>query len=78
MHVQHIESSLQRRTVGDERSAVVREGILMKHRTGTVSAIEYLKANEISGVVIQRVLAGSGLRSEDALALATLESADAV
>lgn len=77
MHVQHLEASLQRRTYGDERSAVVREGILIKHRTGTISAIEYLKANEIDSAVIQRVLGGSGLRSEDALALAHLESADA-
>ena len=48
---------------------VVREGLLLQHSTGTVSAIEFLKANAVDGIVIQRVLSGNPVRSEDAHAL---------
>ena len=48
---------------------IVRESLLMQHTTGTVSAIEFLKANTIDGIVIQRVLSGNPVRDEDVHAL---------
>lgn len=50
-------------------STIVRRGLLMQRDTGTVSALEYLKANAVESTVIQRVLSGQALREEDALAL---------
>lgn len=50
-------------------STIVRRGLLMQRDTGTVSAIEYLKANAVAAAVIRRVLSGQALREEDALAL---------
>jgi len=41
----------------------------MQHTTGTVSAIEFLKANTVDGTVIQRVLSGNPVRGEDVHAL---------
>lgn len=48
---------------------IVRESLLMQHTTGTVSAIEFLKANTVDGIVIQRVLSGNPVRGEDVHAL---------
>lgn len=46
-------------------SDAIRESLLVQRQTGTVSAIEYLKSNGVSGAVIQRVLSGHAMRSED-------------
>jgi len=50
-------------------AAIVRRGLLMQRDTGTVSALEYLKANAVASPVIQRVLSGQARREDDALAL---------
>lgn len=44
---------------------IVRHGMSLQSDTGTISAIEYLKANGIESAVIQRVLSGSPVRAED-------------
>jgi hypothetical protein len=58
-------SSDQGRTTAD----IVRMGLVVQELTGTVSAIEFLKANGISGAVIQRTLSGTAVRAEDRQAL---------
>jgi len=50
-------------------STIVRRGLLMQRDTGTVSALEYLKAKAVTTTVIRRVLSGQALREEDARAL---------
>lgn len=44
---------------------IVRLGLAVQARTGTVSAIEFLKLNGIPNAVIQRVLCGIAMRAED-------------
>ena len=44
---------------------IVRLGLAAQRTTGTVSAVELLKANKIDGAIIQRVLSGTALRTED-------------
>ena len=61
---------------GREYSAdVVRRGLLVQRDMGTISAIEFLKANEVEAAIIQRVLSGNAMRAEDRDALAALGSA---
>jgi len=50
-------------------ATIVRRGLRMQRDTGTVSALEYLKANAVGAAVIRRVLSGQALREDDALAL---------
>jgi hypothetical protein len=54
-------SSDQGRVTAD----IVRLGLAVQEATGTVSAIEFLKANGIPNAVIQRVLCGTAMRAED-------------
>ena len=44
---------------------VVRQSVLVQECIGTVGAIEYLKAHEIPGSVIARVLSRECVRQED-------------
>jgi hypothetical protein len=44
---------------------IVRVGLSVQEATGTVSAIEFLKANGIPNAVIQRVLCETAMRAED-------------
>lgn len=44
---------------------LVRHGMALQSSTGTVGAIEYLKAHGVQAAVIQRVLTGSPIRGED-------------
>ena len=53
---------------------VVRRGLLVQRDMGTISAIEFLKANAVEAAIIQRVLAGNAMRVEDRDALAALGS----
>jgi hypothetical protein len=72
MSIQHVERRVSQGTCADgteHLSQVIREGLLMQHSTGTVSAIEFLKSNAVDSIVIQRVLSGSTLRVDDARAL---------
>jgi hypothetical protein len=54
---------------------VVRRGLLVQRDMGTISAIEFLKANAVEAAIIQRVLSGNAVRAEDRDALATLGKA---
>lgn len=62
---------MDRRTTSPEeprrpqQEDVVKQGIRLQASLGTIGAIEYLKAREISGAVITRVLSGGRLRVED-------------
>lgn len=53
-------------------AAVVRRGLLVQRDMGTISAIEFLKANAVEAAIIQRVLSGNAMRTEDREALAAL------
>ncbi|NNG22448.1 hypothetical protein [Telluria aromaticivorans] len=44
---------------------VVRQGVLLQSCVGTLSAVEYLKANGVQGSVIGRVLSGGEVRADD-------------
>jgi hypothetical protein len=68
MNAQHPERRAQAGTSSGQGSTtadIVRLGMAIQESSGTVSAIEYLKANGIGGPVIQRVLSGTAVRAED-------------
>jgi len=44
---------------------IVQQGIGIQTRLGTIGAVEYLKAHDIGGAVIHRVLASEEIRNED-------------
>ena len=46
-------------------SNVIQHGLLLQGRTGTLSAVEHLKAHKVPGSVIGRVLSGGAMRIED-------------
>ena len=48
-------------------SNAIRHGLLLQGRTGTLSAVEHLKAHKVPGTVIGRVLSGGAMRIEDCL-----------
>jgi hypothetical protein len=58
-----------------QQKDIVKQGIRLQASLGTIGAIEYLKARDISGAVITRVLADGRLRKEDRDAWAPLASA---
>jgi hypothetical protein len=51
---------------------VVRRGLLVQRDLGTISAIEFLKAQGVEAAIVQRVLSGNAMRAEDREALAAL------
>lgn len=53
---------------GGDRNNVVRQALLIQDALGTISAVEYLKAHDVGGAVITRVLTGQRVRSGDAAA----------
>jgi len=57
-----------------ETTRIVRQGVLLQARLGTVGAIEFLKARAVSGAVIRRVLAREQLRREDQVAPAPVQA----
>ena len=68
MTLQLLERRAQPGSSGDQGQTtadIVRLGLVVQELTGTVSAIEFLKANGISSAVIQRVLSGTAVRAED-------------
>jgi hypothetical protein len=68
MNSQSLERRGQPGSSGDQgrtTADIVRLGLAVQELTGTVSAIEFLKANGISGAVIQRTLSGTAVRAED-------------
>lgn len=56
----------------DSNAATVTKALVVQQLSGTVSAIEYLKNNDVSAPVIQRVLCGTAVRHADAQALRDL------
>lgn len=62
---------MDRRTTSQEKPRrpqqedIVKQGVRLQASLGTIGAIEYLKARDISGAVIIRVLSGGRLRVED-------------
>jgi hypothetical protein len=63
-------------TGGREYNAdVVRRGLLVQRDLGTISAIEFLKANAVEAAIIQRVLSGNAVRATDREALEALGQA---
>jgi hypothetical protein len=48
-----------------DASRVVQQGLLIQARLGTISAVEFLKANDVGSVVIQRVLTSQQVRAND-------------
>jgi hypothetical protein len=46
-------------------SNAIRQGLILQGRTGTLSAVEHLKAHKVPGSVIGRVLSGGAMRIED-------------
>jgi hypothetical protein len=56
---------------------IVREGVLLQPCLGTVGAIEYLKAHDVSSAVIARVLSRERMRQEDQAMLAQQERSEA-
>ena len=46
-------------------SNAIKHGLLLQGRTGTLSAVEHLKAHKVPGSVIGRVLSGGAMRIED-------------
>jgi hypothetical protein len=58
--------TIDRRADGNQ---VVTTGLLVQRQSGTVSAIEYLKNNDVRANVIQRVMSGAELRQADKRAL---------
>jgi len=46
-------------------SNVIRQGLLLQNRTGTRSAVERMKALNVPGSVIGRVLSGGTMRAAD-------------
>ena len=72
MSIQHVERRVPQGPVAggtEHLEQVIREGLLMQHSTGTVSAIEFLKSNAVDSIIIQRVLSGSTHRIDDNHAL---------
>lgn len=66
-------SDAHRDTRGHEYNAeIVRRGLLVQREMGTISAIEFLKANAVEAAIIQRVLSGNAVRAADQEALAAL------
>lgn len=56
----------------DSDAATVTKALVVQQLSGSVSAIEYLKNNDVSAPVIQRVLCGTAVRDADAQALRKL------
>jgi hypothetical protein len=49
----------------DYISHALQHGLVLQGRAGTLSAVEYLKAHEVPGSVIGRVLSGGSMRAKD-------------
>jgi len=57
-------------------SDIVRHGILMRHASSTVAAVEYLAARGVDAAVIRRVMRDDALREPDRAALALQQGPD--
>jgi len=66
-------SSVAGVTVRD-RTDIVTEALIIQHWSGTVGAIEFLRAYRIDGAVIRRVMYGAAVRQIDRKTLGKLFS----
>lgn len=57
---------------GPDTAGIVHHGILIRARSGTAGAIEYLKGQRVASSVIQRVMTSESIRADDRRALALL------
>jgi hypothetical protein len=48
-----------------DQAGIVRQGMLIQARVGTVGAVEFLKARDVGGAVIGRVLTSQQVRADD-------------
>jgi hypothetical protein len=48
-----------------DRAGIVRQGLLIQARVGTIGALEFLKARDVGGAVIGRVLTSQHVRVDD-------------
>ena len=48
-----------------EMTRIVRQALLLQAYFGSVGAVEYLKAHDVSGELIVRLMSGERLRAED-------------
>ena len=73
MSMEHTERRVPASATGEAESigGIIRRALLIKCRTGAVSAIEYLKSSSINAAIIERVVTGNGIRAEDKLTLET-------
>jgi hypothetical protein len=50
-----------------DRTGSVQQALLIQARVGSISAVEYLKAHDVGGDVISRVLTSRRIREDDRL-----------
>jgi hypothetical protein len=48
-----------------DKAGIVRQGMRIQARLGTIGAVEYLKARDVGGAVIRRVLTSQQVRADD-------------
>lgn len=62
MQTQHIN---RRSDQTIDKAGIVRQGMLIQARLGSIGAVEFLKARDVGGAVIRRVLTSRQVRAED-------------
>lgn len=55
----------QDRDEDQDKAGIVRQGMLIQARVGTIGAVEFLKARDVGGAVIGRVLTSQQVRAGD-------------
>jgi hypothetical protein len=58
-------ASMANPPLGKDRSGIVRRGMLIQESLGTIGAVEFLKAHDVEGTVIGRVLTSRQVRFDD-------------
>lgn len=48
-----------------DKAGIVRQGMQIQARLGSIGAVEFLKARDVGGAVIRRVLTSRQVRAED-------------
>jgi hypothetical protein len=64
MNSQQIETNLETRhaaLAGEQKAEIIRQGLLIRQHSGTVSAIEFLKTHAIDAALIQSVMSLDGM-----------------
>jgi hypothetical protein len=58
-------ASMTNPPLSTDRSGIVRRGMLIQESLGTIGAVEFLKAHDVEGAVIGRVLTSRQVRFDD-------------